>query len=360
MLQTARGRTDYGAPGPCEKGLYDALRRSVPLIDAALSKIVRLTGGYKVICGDSHYQELLDDFAENISVGLTGKGLTAFTDGYLDSLLTYGNAAGEIVADPRAGSILGLYNADVSRIEVEQGALPFSRRYFVRHDDGSRQEAANPALILFTAMKPLPGQIYGASLLRGLPAISAVLMKIYDCIGQNFERLGNIRYAVTYKPPSDSGASGRERAKQIAEEWSKGMNNSGGEIRDFVAVGDVDIKVIGADSQTLDTNVPVRQLLEQIVAKLSLPPFILGLSWSSTERMSFQQADILTSELDYYRRLLTPVIVRTAEAFLRLRGCPAPVTVEWDIINLQDEVSLAEARLKNAQAAQIEAQLPKE
>ena len=59
-----------------------------------------------------------------------------------------------------------------------------------------------------------------------------------------------------------------------------------GEVRDFVAVGDVDIKVIGADNQIIDTEIPVRQLLEQIVAKLSVPPFLLGLTWSSTERMS--------------------------------------------------------------------------
>ena len=78
-----------------------------------------------------------------------------------------------------------------------------------------------------------------------------------------------------------------------------------GEIRDFVAVGDVDIRVIGADNQFIATEVPVRQLLEQIVAKLGLPPFLLGLSWSSTERMSSQQSDLLTGELESYRRLLT-------------------------------------------------------
>lgn len=64
-----------------------------------------------------------------------------------------------------------------------------------------------------------------------------------------------------------------------------------------MAVGDVSIKVIGADNQWIDTEVPVRQMLEQIVAKLSIPPFMLGLSWSTTERMSKQQADGLTSEL---------------------------------------------------------------
>ena len=67
-----------------------------------------------------------------------------------------------------------------------------------------------------------------------------------------------------------------------------------GSVRDFVAVGDVDIQVIGADAPVLDSEVPVRQILEQVVAKTGIPPFMLGLSWSSTERMSSQQADMLT------------------------------------------------------------------
>ena len=130
-----------------------------------------------------------------------------------------------------------------------------------------------------------------------------------------------------------------------------------GQVKDFVAVGDVDIKVIGAENQLFDTAVPVRQLLEQIIAKLSIPPFLLGLSWSSTERMSSQQADILTSELEYYRRLLSPVLCDIGEGFLCSQGILAGCSIEWDNINLQDESVLAEARLKNAQAAEIEMRL---
>ena len=40
-----------------------------------------------------------------------------------------------------------------------------------------------------------------------------------------------------------------------------------GTVRDFVAVGDVQIKAIGADAPILDSQVPVRQILEQLVAK---------------------------------------------------------------------------------------------
>ena len=73
--------------------------------------------------------------------------------------------------------------------------------------------------------------------------------------------------------------------------------------------------------------------------------------------MSAQQADILTSELEYYRRLMTPVICAVGNAYLRSVGSMAQCSVEWSNINLQDEKELAEARLKNAQASEIEYRL---
>ena len=147
----------------------------------------------------------------------------------------------------------------------------------------------------------------------------------------------------------------RERAQQIANEWADGMNSARyGKVKDFIAVGDVDIKVIGSENKLFDTNVPVRQLLEQLISKLAIPPFLLGLNWSSTERMSSQQADILTSELEYYRRLVTPVLREIGDAFLCVTGADAVCSVQWDCINLQDETELANARLKNAQAKEIE------
>ncbi len=344
--------------GVNERGLYENLRYSVPIVDAALQKIIRLTGGYRVVCSDGRWQEEMDRFADEVSVGIGGRSLYSFSDAFLDSLLTYGSAAGEMLVDPQTGNVLGLNNLDMNRFCCRAGANPCDRRYYSLEDGGWRA-AVYPENMVYAALSPSARCPEGQSVLRGLPCISAVLMRIYECIGQNFDRVGNVRYAVTYKP-SDSGemAFAKERAQQIAKEWSDGMNALRcGEVRDFVAVGDVDIKVIGADNQVIDTEIPVRQLLEQIVAKLSVPPFLLGLTWSSTERMSSQQADILTSELEYYRRQLTPVIRQICERYLSLLGGSGSVSVEWDNINLQDEAVLAEARLHNAQAALIERQL---
>ena len=336
---------------PYEKELYDRLRFAVPIIDAAIMKMIRLTGGFRVVCSDENYQEALDRFLENVPVGLTGRSIGTFVDNFLDNMLTYGSAAGEIAADPDSRTIAGLWLGDVSKIRIAGGKTPFARRYSLVLPNGSLKDLERPENILYASLTG------GHSLLRGLPSLSSILLRIYECIGQNFDRAGNVRYAVTYKPTGDQGdmVYTRERAQQIAREWADGMNSAKyGQVKDFVAVGDVDIKVIGAENQLFDTNVPVRQLLEQLVAKLSIPPFLLGLNWSSTERMSAQQADILTSELEYYRRLLTPVICDIGNAFICSEGAECSCRVEWDSINLQDESALAEARLKNAQAEEIE------
>lgn len=351
------GCEGFGLPDmvqPCEKALYDRLRSAVPIIDAAIMKIIRLTGGFHVVCDREEYQQELDSFLADVPVGLTGRSVGCFADNFLDSLLTCGSAVGEIVTDSGQRRIAGLWNGDVSRLRISAGADPFSRSYTLIAGNGTPRRIAHPERILYSALTG------GHSLLRGLPSLSGILMRIYECIGQNFDRAGNVRYAVTYKPSGEAGDMmyAKDRAQQIAREWADGMNSARyGQVKDFVAVGDVDIKVIGAENQLFDTNVPVRQILEQLIAKLSIPPFLLGLSWSSTERMSSQQADILTSELEYYRRLLTPVICDIGNAYLASIGAEASCSVEWDNINLQDETALAEARLKNAQAREIEARL---
>ncbi|MDO4864337.1 MAG: serine/threonine protein phosphatase [Ruminococcus sp.] len=337
--------------GPLEKELFDRLRYAVPVIDAAIMKIIRLTGGFRLVSSDERYQEQLDRFCDTVPVGLTGTSISCFADAFLDSMLTYGSAVGEIVIDEDERRIAGLWNGDATSTVVSAGSSPFERRYAVHRQDGSVRQVAHPERILYASLTG------GRSLLRGLPAMSSILLRIYECIGQNYDRAGNVRYAVTYKPEGGASdiASTREHAMQIAREWADGMNSAKyGRVKDFVAVGDVDIKVIGADNKLFDTNVPVRQIMEQIISKLSIPPFLLGLNWSSTERMSSQQADILTSELDHYRRLLAPVLCSIGDAYLCSVGAEAVCSVEWDNINLQDESVLAEARLKNAQAREIE------
>ena len=187
-----------------------------------------------------------------------------------------------------------------------------------------------------------------------MPFLCGILLKIYQAIGQNWERMGNLRFAVVCKSSEGDGLSAQERGELNRYTYRRIVGAARqGSVRDFVAVGDVDIKVIGADNQILDSEVPVRQILEQLIARTGIPPFLLGLSWSSTERMSAQQADLLTSEITAIRRNVEPMVRRICQLWLRLHGIAGDVDVDWEDINLQDLVEEARAALYQAQTEQL-------
>lgn len=339
----------YSPLSACCPEIYRMIREAIPVIDAAIYKLVRLAGGFTVKAKNGKDQSGLDEFVQSVSVGAAGNGLQRFIDTYFEQLLTYGAAAGEMVLDGET-DIDSLYNVPINNIRVKRDPKCFNRILLCRSDSPDGTPVKYQELTVYSVLDPEAGSITGNSVLKGLPFVSSILLKIYNSIGQNWDRAGNLRFAVTYNPGSDmlDRAYAKERATQIAREWSSAMES--GSIKDFVAVGDVQIKVIGADSQILDSEIPVRQMLEQIVAKLGLPPFMLGLSWSTTERMSSQQADALTTELTAYRRILTPVIEKICSMYLRLNGNSNGVEVIWDEIMLQDSVEQAKAELYLAQA----------
>ncbi len=334
--------------------LYRSIREAVPIIDAAIWKMVRLCGGVQVRCGDTRAQQGLNRFLATVDTGRGQQGIQSFLDQYLDCMLTCGQGVGEMVLDPQGKTIAALLCADPALVEIREGDSPLDFRLCVREDGGQPKELPWQQLLLFTPFQPEAEHPYGVSMLRSMPFLTGILLKIYQALGQNWERVGNLRFAVVCKPDENSPLSAQERGEQVASQWSQAMQSSRqGAVRDFVAVGDVDIKVIGADNQILDSEVPVRQILEQLVAKTGIPPFLLGLSWSSTERMSAQQADLLTSEITAIRRSLEPMLRRICRLWLRLGGYDDQVSIEWEDINLQDIVEEARAQLLHAQAEEI-------
>ena len=335
-----------------EHELYRQLRLAIPVIDAAIYKIIRLTGGFRVSCSDSRLDRELESFVKNVRTDAGSVSLQSFIDSYFEQLLCYGTAVGEMLTDAD-GRVVYLYNAPLDTIAVRRKQDDFRQVLICRNDMLKPVPVRNQQRLLYSTLNADAGELTGNSVMKGLPFVSSVLYKIFNAVGANWERVGNVRFAVTYKPDSElsSKAYAKERAMQIAEEWGNAMKSN--EVRDFIAVGDVDIKVIGADNQILDSEVPVRQIMEQIVSKLSLPPFMLGLSWSTTERMSQQQADALTTELEHYRRILTPVIEKICSYHLRAFGYTRGVEVVWDDITLKDTLDEANAAYLNAKTQQI-------
>ena len=335
-----------------EARLYRAIREAVPLVDACIYKIIRLCGGVTATCGDPEAEAGLKRFLERVPAGRGQRGINAFLDQYLDSMLVFGQGVGEIVLSSGGRDIAALLCGRVEDIEIREGESPLDFAICGPDEQGRMTELPYQDLLLFTPLNPETESPYGVSMLRSLPFLSDILMKIYNTVGVNWERCGNVRFAVTCRGGDGAGAA--ERSRQLAGEWSRAMRETrGGSVRDFVAVGDVGIQVIGGDAPILDSEVPVRQILEQIVAKTGIPPFMLGLSWSSTERMSTQQADLLTTEITAIRRSLTPVVERICRLWLRMHGFACGVEIVWDDINLQDQVEEARAALYREQARKL-------
>ncbi|MCQ2419612.1 MAG: serine/threonine protein phosphatase [Clostridia bacterium] len=339
-------------PGIGQEAVYRQMRSAIPILDAAIGKLVRLTGGFHAECENKAAEKQLQQFLRTVPVGYGQYGIENFLMPYLDSLLMFGRALGEMMI-PADGTLL-LRWADVTKFEI----LP---------DDGGNdvcigvrkgtqlQALPRQKLLLFSTWNADTDHPYGTSLFYSMPFLTDILMKIYRTVGTNWERAGNVRYAVTYKPTDEADmAFAAERAKSIASEWSNAMQEArDGSVRDFVSVGDVQIRVIGSDGQILDSEVPVRQILEQLVAKTGLPPFLFGLSWAATERMAAQQTDLLTSELWAIRRSVQPVLEKICRTWLQLHGCGCEPEIVWDEISLQDIEMQAHAALYLAQADRL-------
>ena len=194
----------YRTRNPAEYRLYRELRERVPVIDAAIMKIIRLMGDFDFVCEDEGSYRALKDFSDTVRVGGVGVGLSQFVDCYFDELLTCGMAVGEIVPAVDGRSVAALYNAPADSVELKAGDSPLDVRILTK-GVGVPHEVEHPELICISLLNPEPGTLSGNSILKGLPFISDILMMIFDSVGQNFERAGNVRFAVTYNPPA--GAS---------------------------------------------------------------------------------------------------------------------------------------------------------
>ena len=345
----------YVPLGGGEERIYQQIREAIPVLDAAVGKLIRLSAGFDVRCPSVQNTAQLQQFLKTVNCGRGQRGIDSFLSAYLDSLLVYGRAVGEMVV--AGGHMRGVCWGDVTQLQVREKPDSLDVELCAEDESGQVRPLPYQDLLLFTTMKPEPEHPYGVSLFRGMPFLAEILLKIYQTIGVNWERAGNVRYSVVCKNDGElDPEAAQERGDQIAREWARAIEDGkNGTVRDFVAVGDVEIRVIGSENPILDSQIPVRQIMEQLIAKTGLPPFLLGMSWSTTERMCAQQADLLTSELWALRRMVEPALEQICRTYLALEGRDPRVEILWDDISLQDITEEAKADLYTAQAQQARA-----
>ena len=109
----------FTALGGREEELYRQMREALPVLDAAVGKLVRLSGGFEVKCRSRESQNRLEEFLRTMPCGRGQMGADNFLAGYLDSLLTYGRAIGEMVV--AGGKLRAVCWGDVTRLDIQEG-----------------------------------------------------------------------------------------------------------------------------------------------------------------------------------------------------------------------------------------------
>lgn len=153
-----------------EFSLYRSIREAVPLIDAAILKLVRLSGGITVSCRDRQGERELQQFFKTVKVGWNQQGIQAFLDCYIDSLLTCGRAVGEMVMEPGQGEIAAVLCGDVSDVEVKENGSPLDFVLGLRKDGWAGGSAALSGSLAFYPLSAQPnGTLWGFASACELP-----------------------------------------------------------------------------------------------------------------------------------------------------------------------------------------------
>jgi hypothetical protein len=205
-------------------------------------------------------------------------------------------------------------------------------------------------------------------MMRSLEFVSKVLVTMQNSVMNVWERFGDPIYHVNYKTTKrDLGGTEIEaRRKKIETDFNAAIAaKRTGKSADFVTAvntdASIEIKVIGSDNQVLALDVPARHILEQIISKTSLPAWMLGIYWSTTERMATLEIEAALQDAKIRQLAMVPEFIRLFSMLLKAHGRSwKQVTTDpnkpgdWGFIfetpNLRDLVAQAQARFLNAQA----------
>lgn len=368
--------------------LFEILRESIPVLDAAIDRLVTLDGVPEIEGDNQALVDEIRDWAQSVRCGDTEFGLSAFVRNWRNEIHEQGFGLVEWVYASGGRDIERLNVADSKSIQFarhEDGRLGvyFSPQYKQRYIADAATHGVEQVLSGRASANVQPGVLglrteldmrnkrimayrsenggdpYGVSLLRSMEFVSQTLLTIENGLLNSWERFGDPSFHVHYKAGGRVDSEVLEsRRKVIAEDFAASIaGKRSGQSADFVTAVDKDsdmaITIIGHDGQVLEIETPARHVLEQIVAKTGLPPWMLGLIWGTSERLAKFQSELLKQESDTRTAMERPHVEAVIAAMLRVRGRtwrPGDWRVVYDKPNLSDEVAKAQARFMNAQA----------
>lgn len=335
--------------------LYEQLVRTVPVLNGALGWYSALIGMPQVEAEDPVKQDL-EAWLENVRVNGIQQGFSNWWQTWVTDTLTYGRAHAEMRLSRDLREVIGLQQLHTRTIDLQPAeGDDFNVRVSQRQPGRAQPAVLNPRLIL-TAVHDIRGDNpQGSSLFYGLPFVTNILTQMTDAVGKTWSRFGTPSFFVKWIPPdgfSDpQGTIGNQIAARVRTQLTAIMRGRlQGDIQDLSAAGNVMVEILGAAGQELAYEAPARAMLEQLLAKIGLPPFLFGFQWSTTERMSAVQAALITRRIDLVRACFFAELLYLLHFRQALSGGSHKFTLCWDAPTLIDEAETAKAMREQAEA----------
>jgi len=341
-------------PRKIEAEFYEFLREAIPVIDAAIGRLVSLDGHIVVKGNNQALVDEIQDWFDNVPVNDVQRGMQAFHQNISNEAFEQGFGLGEFIPDRKRTDIVGLRVADSKTIKFSRTNTGLK---IYQQADGDREpRELKPDNLMYFSINNENQNPYGTPLMRSCEFCAQVLATIQNATLNVWERFGDPSFELIYKTNNKTDLETRRKA--LEDELNTAVRaKREGKSADFVRAihkdADISIKVIGADNQILEMEVPARHVLEQIIAKTGLPPWMLGMHWSTTERLSNAELAVLLSDIATRQAAKMPLFKRLVTNLLLLRGRtwkPGDWWLEWGKVNLHDQVQQAQARFLNAQA----------
>jgi len=368
----------------------EALRSSLGVLDGAMNRLVTVDGIIDVEGGNDKLVQLIQrELIAGIPVNDLQGGLQAFYAGQGNELYEQGFTVAEMVYDRRGRELIGLQVADSKGVlfhrdrdsgQLQTWYLPPMANATGRCDgtdavetvlrntaqqlnvsliQGNGYTLVAPERMIYSAFNPENGQPYGVSLLRGIEFVSQILLKMHNATGQAWERFGDPVFHVNYKTKNRSlkGDPLEKRRQMLASDLhaaltAKRLGNSADFTTAVGADDEITVTIIGGDGKVLSIEMPARHMLEQILAKTGLPAWMLGMQFSTAERMADNQAEVVLQESKTRFEARLHGLNRVVETWMRGRGLtwkPGDWNLTQKLPNLRDELKRAQAGFLNAQ-----------
>jgi len=368
----------------------EALRSSLGVLDGAMNRLVTVDGIIDVEGGNDKLVQLIQrELIAGIPVNDLQGGLQAFYAGQGNELYEQGFTVAEMVYDRRGRELIGLQVADSKGVlfhrdpesgQLQTWYLPPMANATGRRDgtdavetvlrntaqqlnvakiQGNGYTLVAPERMIYSAFNPENGQPYGVSLLRGIEFVSQILLKMHNATGQAWERFGDPVFHVNYKTKNRSLKSDAldKRRQMLASDLhaaltAKRLGNSADFTTAVGADDEITVTIIGGDGKVLSIEMPARHMLEQILAKTGLPAWMLGMQFSTAERMADNQAEVVLQESKTRFEARLHGLNRVVETWMRGRGLtwkPGDWNLTQKLPNLRDELKRAQAGFLNAQ-----------